>query len=187
MALRWAVLLIFLVFSFSLYGCSSKSGITPVSPGERDRSSQQQALDEEGTEFSSYEFYNLSLQQVRNDIKKEALRTHYRSWKGIRYRYGGISRKGVDCSGFTLLTYKEVFGKSLPRTVREQVKKGVKVKRASLQPGDLVFFKTGAFQKHVGIYLENDRFMHASRSRGVMISRLDNIYWKKRYWQAKRI
>ena len=124
MALRWAVLLIFLVFSFSLYGCSSKSGITPVSPEERDRSSQQQALNEEGTEFSSYEFYKLSLQQVRNDIKKEALRTHYQSWKGIRYRYGGISRKGVDCSGFTLLTYKEVFGKSLPRTVRSRLKKG---------------------------------------------------------------
>lgn len=188
LAIRWAFFLIFMVFLFSLYGCSSKSGGTFDFPEERDRSSQQQVGNGEGTEpYSFEEFYDLSLKQIRNKIRTEALRNHYTSWKGIRYRYGGLSRKGVDCSGFTLLTFKEVFGKSLPRTVREQVKKGKKVHRESLQPGDLVFFKTGVFQKHVGIYLEDDLFMHASFSRGVMISRLDNIYWDEHYWQAKRI
>ena len=181
MAIRWAVLLILTVFLFSLSGCSSKSGVTSISPDEHDRLRQQRARNLEGTETFP------GLQQIRNEIRTEALRNHYTNWKGIRYRYGGLSRKGVDCSGFTLLTYKEVFGKSLPRTVREQVKKGMKVKRASLQPGDLVFFKTGIYQKHVGIYLENDLFMHASLSSGVMISRLNNIYWNKHYWQAKRI
>ncbi|MGB3209784.1 MAG: NlpC/P60 family protein [Desulforhopalus sp.] len=126
-------------------------------------------------------------EQLDYEERIETLTNHFLTWQGTRYRYGGLSRKGVDCSGFTLLTYKELFGKSLPRTVREQVQKGVPVPRSSLQPGDLVFFRTGVIQKHVGIYLENNRFMHASRSRGVMISRIDDTYWRKRFWQAKRI
>ncbi len=106
---------------------------------------------------------------------------------GTRYKHGGISRNGVDCSGFTLVTYKELFGSELPRTVREQVQKGAVVDKDLLQPGDLVFFKINVFQKHVGIYLEDDLFVHASLSSGVMVSRLNDAYWKKRYWQAKRI
>jgi hypothetical protein len=126
-------------------------------------------------------------QLEENEDIAEALKEYYISWKGTRYAYGGLSHSGVDCSGFTLLTYKELFGQDLPRTVKGQVKKGVKISRASLQPGDLVFFKTGLFQKHVGIYLEDDLFMHASRSKGVTISSLQNLYWRKRFWQAQRL
>jgi hypothetical protein len=117
----------------------------------------------------------------------EALKEYYISWQGTRYIYGGLSRNGVDCSGLTLLTYKELFGQDLPRTVKEQVKEGVRISQGSLQPGDLVFFKTGRFQKHVGIYLEDDLFIHASRSKGVTISSLQNLYWQKRFWQAQRL
>lgn len=115
------------------------------------------------------------------------LREYFKRWQGTRYRHGGLSKKGVDCSGFTLLTYQELFGLALPRTVREQVKKGKKVPRASLKPGDLVFFKTGSFQRHVGIYVENEQFIHASRSKGVTISELNNRYWQKNYWRANRL
>ena len=122
-----------------------------------------------------------------NEEITEALREYFIRWQGTRYRYGGLSHTGVDCSGLTLITYRELFGKNLPRTVKEQVKKGKKISKASLQAGDLVFFKTGIFQKHVGIYLEDDLFIHASGSKGVTISSLNNEYWQKRYWQAQRI
>ncbi|MGB3225053.1 MAG: NlpC/P60 family protein [Desulforhopalus sp.] len=128
----------------------------------------------------------------KNDVeileeRTKILKDYLTSWLGTRYVYGGISRNGVDCSGLTLVTYKELFGRKLPRTVREQVKKGAAVDKDLLQPGDLVFFKINVFQKHVGIFLENDLFVHASLSSGVMISRLNDSYWKQRYWQAKRI
>jgi probable lipoprotein NlpC len=123
----------------------------------------------------------------KNEEVTEALRGYFINWEGTRYKFGGLSHNGVDCSGFTLLTYKELFGKNLPRTVREQAEEGTKISKASLQAGDLVFFKIGLNQKHVGIYLENNLFIHASGSKGVTISNLDNIYWKGRYLQAQRI
>jgi cell wall-associated NlpC family hydrolase len=86
-----------------------------------------------------------------------------------------------------LLAYRELFGKQLPRTVQEQVRQGTAVDRDFLQPGDLVFFRTGMYQKHVGIYLEDDLFIHASRSSGVRVSRLNDNYWQERFWQAKRL
>lgn len=184
----WFILLLLTFLLLSLGGCWSKSKVTSVPHSEREQSSLQSALDGKKIEVVHLKrIKKVSLQQALNEARTEALKKHFASWKGTRYRWGGLSRKGIDCSGFTLLTYKQLFGMSLPRTVREQVKKGKKVQKTSLRPGDLVFFKTGIFQKHVGIYLQNEQFMHASRSNGVMISRLDNVYWKKRYWQAKRI
>lgn len=115
------------------------------------------------------------------------LHEYFSRWRGVRYRYGGLSTKGVDCSGLTLRAYKELYGVKLPRTVVGQSKKGVRVKKTSLRPGDLVFFKIGRFSRHVGIYLGGNTFIHASRSKGVMLSDLDNVYWSKRYWQAKRL
>lgn len=122
-----------------------------------------------------------------NEEAAEALRQYFVSWQGTGYSFGGLSRKGVDCSGLILLTYKELFDMDLPRTVREQVKEGTKISKAALLPGDLVFFKTGVFQRHVGIYLEEDLFFHASPTKGVMISSLNNAYWQKKFWQAQRL
>jgi probable lipoprotein NlpC len=117
----------------------------------------------------------------------EALRQYYSDWRGTRYLLGGLSHDGVDCSGFAQLAYRDLFGKNLPRTVRQQAEEGVKIPRAALQPGDLVFFKTGLRQRHVGIYLEDDLFIHVSPSKGVTISNLNNRYWHERFWQAQRL
>ncbi len=106
---------------------------------------------------------------------------------GIPYKWGGVTTKGFDCSG--LVWY--VFDKnniSLPRTADVQYQKGTIVPRNNLQKGDVIFFTTyepGA--SHNGIYLENGKFVHASSSRGVMISNLSENYWKTRYFGAKRI
>jgi len=110
-------------------------------------------------------------------------------WRGTPYRYGGLERSGVDCSGFVFRTYRDRFGIVLPRTTIAQTKLGTKVSRKELLPGDLVFFKTGEgeYGLHVGIYDSNGKFIHASTSRGVIRSSLDNVYWRKTYWQARRI
>lgn len=170
-AIRAALLLLVTTLFFCLSGCATKSNIIYV-PQD---SNQDTSADSNMRQFAD------------NEEISEALREYFIRWQGTRYRHGGLSHKGVDCSGLTLITYKELFGKNLPRTVTEQVKKGKKIEKSSLQPGDLVFFRTGLFQKHVGIYLEDDLFIHASGSKGVIISSLNNVYWQKRYWQAQRI
>ncbi|WP_420555404.1 C40 family peptidase [Neptuniibacter marinus] len=116
-----------------------------------------------------------------------ALLSQHKSWKGTPYRWGGQSRQGVDCSAFTQLTYKTIFEQHLPRTTIAQVNSGIKVKQHQLIPGDLVFFKLGGnTQRHVGVYVEQGIFLHASTSQGVTLSRLDNPYWKQHYWTAVR-
>lgn len=100
-----------------------------------------------------------------------------------------LDRGGVDCSGFVYRTFRDRFDMQLPRSTEEQTSLGTKVSRDELMPGDLVFFKTGGGENglHVGIYDTNDQFIHASTSRGVIRSSLDNVYWKRVYWQARRI
>lgn len=107
-------------------------------------------------------------------------------WRGTPYRYGGLSRSGIDCSGFVLLTYRRTFGVELPRTTESQALVGTAVARGELRTGDLVFFRTGAKQRHVGIVTRGKRFVHASTSRGVTVSRLDNRYWRRHFWKATR-
>jgi lipoprotein Spr/probable lipoprotein NlpC len=116
-----------------------------------------------------------------------SLQAQYNSWQGVPYRLGGLSKKGIDCSGFVYLTFKEQFGLILPRTTETQVKRGTRVYIGQLQAGDLIFFKTGWRTRHVGIYLSDGQFLHASTSKGVIISRLDNVYWKKKYWRSQRV
>jgi len=110
-------------------------------------------------------------------------------WHGTPYRYGGMSRRGVDCSGFVSLTFRDRFELQLPRETKQQAKIGTQIDKDDLLPGDLVFFKTGSGESglHVGIYDTDNQFIHASTSRGVMRSSLDNVYWSKKFWQARRI
>lgn len=111
----------------------------------------------------------------------------YQEWRGVPYRLGGSSRNGLDCSAFTQLAYRQVLGLPLPRTTESQAELGLPVSRTALRHGDLVFFKTGWNQYHVGVYTGGGEFIHASTSKGVIRSRLDNVYWKRHYWQARRM
>lgn len=124
---------------------------------------------------------------VSSQASKQALYDHYNEWRGVRYKLGGLSKRGIDCSGFVYVTYKSRLGINLPRTTKLQSELGEKVSKKDLKTGDLVFFKTGKITRHVGIYLEENMFLHASASNGVMISRLDNDYWKSNYWKSIRI
>lgn len=111
----------------------------------------------------------------------------FNQWRGVPYREGGLSQQGVDCSGFVYLAYKQAFNRRIPRTTERLAVTGSDVNSRHLRPGDLVFFRTGWKKRHVGIYLRQGKFMHASSSRGVMISRLDNPYWSDAYWMARRL
>ena len=110
-------------------------------------------------------------------------------WQGTPYRYGGLSRRGVDCSGFVYLTFRDRFDLQLPRSTRAQTDIGTRIDKEQLLPGDLLFFKTGRGENglHVGIYDSDQQFIHASTSQGVIRSSLENSYWKKVFWQARRI
>ncbi|MCA0894831.1 NlpC/P60 family protein [Microbulbifer agarilyticus] len=121
------------------------------------------------------------------ELIKESLYEQHQEWKGIPYRLGGMSKRGIDCSALVYLIYRDHMGIELPRTTQYQALAGESIKRAQLRPGDLVFFKTGRRGRHVGIYLEDGKFLHASVSKGVTISHLTDHYWKSRYWRARRL
>jgi cell wall-associated NlpC family hydrolase len=114
----------------------------------------------------------------------QQLYAQYQQWQGTPYRLGGQSRNGIDCSAFVQTTFHDRFGITLPRTTRQQVHVGVQIAKAELQAGDLVFFRNG---QHVGIYLEEDKFLHASTRLGVTISSMNNIYWSRKYWRSIRV
>lgn len=107
---------------------------------------------------------------------------------GARYRYGGSGSRGFDCSGFTSYIYRQ-HGISLPHNSAAQYRVGKPVSRSELRPGDLVFFRTrGRRISHVGIYIGNGKFVHASSARGrVRVDTLNSGYYHQRYVGARRI
>ncbi|PFG56102.1 NlpC/P60 family protein [Vibrio sp. ES.051] len=111
----------------------------------------------------------------------------YNEWHGTPYRLGGTQKSGIDCSAFVQKAFIEAYQYSLPRTTRQQSKQGVELSWTDAKQGDLVFFKTRRTIYHVGIYLGNKQFMHASTSKGVIISRIDNPYWASKFWQIRRV
>lgn len=118
---------------------------------------------------------------------RSALYKQYSAWRGVPYRAGGESRRGVDCSGFVQLTFREQFAMQLPRDTDSQAQVGKAISSRQLRPGDLVFFNIGRRTRHVGVMVENNKFLHASTSKGVMISDLNQPYWQRYYWQARRL
>lgn len=109
-------------------------------------------------------------------------------YMGVPYLHGGASMKGIDCSAYTMAVYEKSVGKKLPRSAEAQYAIGTPVPFQDLKFGDLIFFNTtGEQASHVGIYLGDDLFAHASVSLGVTISSLQSSYYEKRYEGARRI
>lgn len=108
---------------------------------------------------------------------------------GVAYRFGGTSPTGFDCSGFMQYIFRKAFAVNLPRTSAEQATVGTPVSRSQLQPGDMVFFRTaGSRISHVGMYVGNDRFIHAPRTgKRIEITSLSNRYWSSKYATARRV
>ncbi|MBI5552023.1 MAG: C40 family peptidase [Desulfobacterales bacterium] len=125
-----------------------------------------------------------------SDALPERLESEIKQYFGLRYRMGGTGQNGIDCSGLVQKVYADVFDIDLPRSSFEQSRldKMENVSGDQIETGDLLFF--GPRRKHVnhvGIYLSGGYFLHAARSEGVTISRLDDGYWKSRWMLTKRV
>jgi len=135
-------------------------------------------------------YSSLGMEEGRKDnfeLYKEAA-----SWLKTPHRNGGLTRSGIDCSGFTYMVYKNVYGKTLERSSANMMKKNCrKIKKRKLKEGDLVFFNTSGKRpseiNHVGIYLKDNKFVHASTSKGVMINILDENYYQKTWVCGGRV
>jgi lipoprotein Spr len=109
-------------------------------------------------------------------------------WIGTPYRLGGSTKKGIDCSGFAFELYNKVFSTLIGSNSRNIFSMVNPINKDQLKEGDLVFFKIGSRSiTHMGVYLGNNKFAHASSSRGVMISDLDESYWRRYYYKGGRM
>ena len=128
------------------------------------------------------EKYAQKLQVPKSQITNYHLYQFIDEWIGTKYKYGGMSKAGVDCSGFVNILYNNVYKKELPRMTSDIAKIIKKVSKHKLSEGDIVLFNiSGKKNSHAGVYLTNNYFVHASTSKGVMISSLDNPYYVKAY------
>ena len=104
------------------------------------------------------------------------------------YRFGGKNPEaGLDCSGMVSYIFRQSAGVLVQGSAADIARQSRVVAPADIVPGDLVFFNTGRRTQHVGIFIEDGQFLHASTSKGVIISDLDNPYWRKTYWQSRRL
>lgn len=149
-----------------------------------------------GTRRMSYDFRDLAVAAIRLDMDIEMKDNHRlyleaADWIGTPYRYGGTSKKGVDCSGLTSAIYRKVYGIKLSRSSEEQRDDDCrKILKRNLREGDLVFFHNGKKKRkasHVGIYLKDGKFIHASTSVGVVVSSLNERYYDKHWLQGGRV
>lgn len=131
--------------------------------------------------------YSILMNLPIEELKNEKLFTFLDEWYGTPYRYGGSSKSGIDCSAFTGFLMAAVYSVSIPRNSRDQFSICQKIGKNDLTEGDLVFFKTRNTISHVGVYLGNNKFAHASTSSGVMISDLDEVYFARKYAGSGRI
>jgi len=122
-----------------------------------------------------------------DDSIRARLQQQYLAWKGVPYKEGGNNKQGVDCSGFVHITFKNALGVTVPRSTQLLLKTGTQISRQRLSVGDLVFFKTGRSKQHVGIYIGQNQFIHASTSQGVTKSNLKSRYWSQHYWKSARV
>ena len=131
--------------------------------------------------------YAVLLNTPAEEVKNTKMFEFIDDWYGTPYRLGGTTKKGVDCSAFSQFLFASVYGFSIPRTAREQYNLTNRISRTELKEGDLIFFNTRGAISHVGVYLQNNKFVHASTSGGVMISDIFDEYWAKKFVGVGRL
>ena len=168
LVIRFSFFFILLLF----VSCGTRKQFTPESPQADDLS----------------QLYGIRITNEDN----VTLYTEAAQWMGVPHRYGGADKKGVDCSGFVAILYQKVYDRKLSRSSADMLKHDCrKISRSKLREGDLVFFRTESGRKklpnHAGIYLKNDKFIHTSTSRGVMVSSLNEPYYLRTWISGGRV
>ena len=131
--------------------------------------------------------YAVLLNTPAEEVRHTKMFEFIDDWYGTPYRLGGTTKKGVDCSAFSQFLFASVYGFSIPRTAREQYNLTTRISRTELKEGDLIFFNTRGGISHVGVYLQNNKFVHASTSGGVMISDIFDEYWARKFVGVGRL
>ena len=183
-----------------LFGCAAHSPVSQQEPQQQVKNSvtaqssvlfqetlyqEETATDKELADFAGGKSYQLPV--LADSILERGM-----SLIGTRYRFGGTSEAGFDCSGFIGYLFREEAGMNLPRSTREMINVDAPlVARSALKPGDLLFFATNGRRgrvSHAGIYLGDNQFIHSSsrKSGGVRIDSLGDSYWSKTFIEAKR-
>jgi lipoprotein Spr len=146
------------------------------------------ASNSSAAEFALAQKYATKLNVETSAIKNLKLYNFIEDWYAAPYKYGGKSKTGIDCSGFVIRLYNEVYQNEIccsSQTLYNQVNT---IDRDQLREGDLVFFKISSDKiTHIGLYLMNQKFVHASSSKGVIISDLQEAYYKKYFYKAGRL
>ncbi len=179
------------ISSLTLFHCAStprykgEQYLYPTSPGKPVKSPEvTSTTTPERAEVSTSTFRPEKVESFQENLFKGQINLYM----GTPYQYGGNTFNGIDCSGFTRNVFRDALDINLPRTAREQVQRGRAVAKANLTLGDLIFFKIKSSRvNHVGIFMSGNKFAHASASRGVTISNLNDSYFDKYYYTAKRI
>ena len=122
------------------------------------------------------------------EVRDSKLYSFISDWYGTPYKYGGCEKTGVDCSCFTINLFEKVYGKKMPRTAGEIYKECDKLKIEKAEEGDLIFFKINSNSiTHVGVYLRDNKFVHASTTRGVLVNSLTETYYQKYFYSAGKL
>lgn len=158
-----------------LSSCASKKNATAT----KNTSSSNYVLKSKKNSLDDFaKFMNVE----KKDLKNEELYFYIDNWLGTPHKMGGTTKSGIDCSGFVSNVYTEIYNEKLPRTSREMADQIKSKKQDKLKEGDLVFFAFGGGKiDHVGIYLHNNRFVHVSSKKGVIISNLEESWYSKYY------
>lgn len=180
--IKYAVLAL---LAFYLTACKHHQTVTSSSGSNKPKS---EVLKAEKPSDAIRKQYALKLGVSESDIKNESLYKFINEWSGVPYKYAGKDKHGIDCSGLTSTLYLNVYKKTISSSTKALVGEVKKIKESDLKEGDLVFFITNEKSiSHVGVYLQNNKFVHASTKRGVMISDLTEPYFKKTYACSGRV
>lgn len=167
-------LIVVLISVFAISSCKSRKIVTDSSKVRK-------------TNFSGslMDKYATVLGISKKRLNNEKLYRFIDSWMGVPHRNGGMDKRGIDCSGFTSILQREIYDQSLPRVASQMASQVKRKYEDDLKEGDLVFFDfEGKKFSHVGVYLQNNKFVHASTSKGVIISDLKDPWYYKSFSRA---